>query len=413
MTTLSELCTSVDYGYTASASDDPSAGPKYLRITDIVPDSINWATVPHCEIEDHKRDKFLLDEGDIVIARTGATVGYAKQIWARPEGATFASYLVRFRPNPAKVDAYYLGQVVQSATFKKWVKSVAGGAAQPNANAKLLGSFDVELPSLGIQRSIACIMKVLDDLLGSNRRRIEILEEMARLLYREWFVHFRFPGHEDVKMVDSDLGPIPEGWDVARLSDLVSTQYGYTESANTNPVGPRYLRGMDMNKSSFIDWSSVPFCPISEPDRQKFAVQVGDVFVIRMADPGKVGICEWDVDAVFASYLVRLRPTEDRITPYYLFFTLSDEPYQGWVTGASTGSTRKSVSAKVMTEPSIVVPCTEALKRFDEAVRPVRSLLNTLLEQSALIRQARDLLLPQLVSGELEVSELDSDLVAM
>ena len=131
MTTLSELCTSVDYGYTASASDDPSAGPKFLRITDIVPDSINWATVPHCEIEDHKRDKFLLDEGDIVVARTGATVGYAKQIWARPEGATFASYLVRFRPDPAKVDPYYLGQIIQSAVFKKWVKSVAGGPHNP------------------------------------------------------------------------------------------------------------------------------------------------------------------------------------------------------------------------------------------------------------------------------------------
>ena len=122
-----------------------------------------------------------------------------------------------------------------------------------------------------------------------------------------------------------------------------------------------------MNKTSFIDWSTVPFCPISEPDRQKFAVQVGDVFVIRMADPGKVGICERDVDAVFASYLVRLRPTDDRIPHYYLFFTLSDDTYQGWVTGASTGATRKSVSAKVMTEPSVVVPCTSVLEQFDDA----------------------------------------------
>ena len=165
MTTLSELCTCVDYGYTASASDDPSSGPKFLRITDIVPESITWATVPHCEIEDRKRKKYLLDEGDIVVARTGATVGYAKQIWARPEGATFASYLVRFRPDAAKVDPYYLGQIVQSTAFKKWVKSVAGGAAQPNANAKLLGSFDIELPNLDIQRSVANILRFLDDLI--------------------------------------------------------------------------------------------------------------------------------------------------------------------------------------------------------------------------------------------------------
>ena len=220
------------------------------------------------------------------------------------------------------------------------------------------------------------------------------------------------PGHEGVELVESDLGLIPEAWDVARLSDLVSTQYGYTESANTDPVGPHYLRGMDMNKTSFIDWSSVPFCPISESDRQKFAVQVGDVFVIRMADPGKVGICELEVDAVFASYLVRLRPTEDRITPYYLFFTLIDEPYQGWVTGASTGATRKSVSAKVMTEPSVVVPCTEVLERFDDAVHPVRSLLNNLLARNALLRKARNLLLPRLVSGELDVLELGLELKA-
>ena len=222
MTALADLCVSVDYGYTASASDDPATGPKFLRITDIVPDSIDWATVPHCEIEERKRDKFLLDEGDIVVARTGATVGYAKQIWARPQGTTFASYLVRFRPDTDKVDPYYLGQIVQSSSFKRWVKSVAGGAAQPNANAKLLGSFDVLLLSRDDQRSVGTVLRAVDDLIENNRRRIEILEEMARLLYREWFVHFRFPGHEDVKLVDSDLGPIPEGWRAGKFSDLVS-----------------------------------------------------------------------------------------------------------------------------------------------------------------------------------------------
>ena len=213
MTTLAELCISVDYGYTARASENPAAGPKFLRITDIVPGSIDWATVPHCEIEDRKRSRYLLDEGDIVVARTGATVGYAKQIWARPGGATFASYLVRFRPDTAKVDPYYLGQIVQSASFKKWVKSVAGGAAQPNANAKLLGSFDVPLLSLDNQRHAGAVLRAIEELVENNRRRIGILEGMARLLYREWFVYFRYPGHEDVELVDSDLGPIPEGWE--------------------------------------------------------------------------------------------------------------------------------------------------------------------------------------------------------
>ena len=314
-------------------------------------------------------------------------------------------YVQNFKGNHERFIAYLLESLDLAA--------LVSSAAVPGINRNHLHPLQVRVPDLYLQETIAATLGAFDDLIQNNRRRIEVLEGMARLLYREWFVRFRYPGHEGVELVDSDLGPIPEGWEVARLSDLVSTQYGYTESANPDPVGPRYLRGMDMNKTSFIDWSTVPFCPISEPDRQKFAVQLGDVFVIRMADPGKVGICEREIDAVFASYLVRLRPTDGRITQYYLFFTLSDDAYQGWVTGASTGATRKSVSAKVMTEPYVVVPCPGVLEEFDDSVHPVRRLMNNLLEQNAVLREARDLLLPRLVSGELDVSELGLDLMAV
>jgi type I restriction enzyme S subunit len=234
---------------------------------------------------------------------------------------------------------------------------------------------------------------------------------MAQAIYREWFVRFRFPGHEDATSVDSPLGPIPEDWDVVRLADVVSTQYGYTESASSTPVGPRYLRGMDINKHSFIDWSTVPYCPIEREAQAKFRIESGDVFVIRMADPGKVGMCEVDVDAVFASYLVRLRPVVGRITPYVLFFTLRGDNYQDWITGASTGATRKSVSAKVMTEPQIVLPPVEAQQQFDEHVQPLRAMLNGLIEQSSGLAAIRDLLLPKLVNGQIDVSDLDLDAV--
>ena len=159
------------------------------------------------------------------------------------------------------------------------------GTSVPGFNLGQLKEIPVRLPPLAIQQDISRALRSFDDLIENNRQRIKILEEIARLLYREWFVDFRFPGHEDVELVSSDFGLIPEGLDYARLSDLVSTQYGYTESASLDQVGPRFLRGMDINKTSFIDWSFVPFCPVSEFDRQKFAVQVGDVFVIRMADP--------------------------------------------------------------------------------------------------------------------------------
>src|SRR5262249_9810148 len=155
---------------------------------------------------------------------------------------------------------------------------------------------------------------------------------------------------------------------------------------------------------SYIDWDTVPYCPIDAHERQRFAVVPGDVFVIRMADPGKVGICETPVDAVFASYLVRLRPADGRITPYYLFFTVSDDAYQAWATGASTGTTRKSLSAKAMTEPVVIVPPVELQTTFDDVAIPIRSELNMLVEQCAALRQTRDLILPKLITGQIDVS---------
>lgn len=126
-----------------------------------------------------------------------------------------------------------------------------------------------------------------------------------------------------------------------------------------------------------------------------------------MADPGKVGIVESPVDAVFASYLVRLRSTEPRFPPYLLFHYLSSEVYQQWVTGSSTGSTRKSASAAVLTEPRVAVPPVDISERFERDVQGLRAELIQLVEQSAALASTRDLLLPRLVTGRLDISELD------
>ena len=113
---LREICDSVNYGYTASAKPEP-IGPKFLRITDIVPNRIDWSAVPHCKITEKNLSKYLLEKGDVVIARTGATTGYAKRI-RTDHKAVFASYLVRIRVN-SKYDSRYVGFVVESDEYKR------------------------------------------------------------------------------------------------------------------------------------------------------------------------------------------------------------------------------------------------------------------------------------------------------
>lgn len=292
------------------------------------------------------------------------------------------------------------------------IKTQTYGAVFDTITIKSFENIRIPLPPLPIQRKVAAILSAYDDLIEKNTRRIQILEEMAQLIYREWFVHYRFPGHENVKMVDSgtEFGEIPEGWEVLPLSELVETQYGYTASAQNEPIGPKFLRGMDINKSSYIDWSSVPYCEIPDNVIDKFQLKIGDIVIIRMADPGKVGIIEQEVNAIFASYLVRLIIKTSRISPYFLFYFLYDEKYQGYITGASTGTTRKSASAGVLIGVDILCPSTKIMDEYNAQISSLRDLMNNLIMQNNNLRTTRDLLLPKLISGEIDVSELDIEI---
>ena len=287
------------------------------------------------------------------------------------------------------------------------LKRFNSGAGVPTLNRNHLDTLVVKIHDRQNQQKIASILSAYDDLIENNLRRIKISEEMAQTIYREWFVKFRFPGHQKVKMVNSPLGKIPEGWEIKRLGELVETQYGYTESAQETRIGPKFLRGTDINKNPYVDWENVPYCPISKEEYPKFKLGVDDIVVIRMADPGKVAIVEVGIDAVFASYLVRLKISNKFITPYYLFYFLLSETYQGYISGASTGTTRKSASAGVIVGIDILIPPKSILEKFQSAVLPLRKMLNNLLAKNAVLRQTRDLLLPKLISGELDASELE------
>ncbi len=181
----------------------------------------------------------------------------------------------------------------------------------------------------------------------------------------------------------------------------------YTESATEDEVGPKFVRGKDINKTSYVDWNTVPFCPIDSKRHAKYQLDLGDILVIRMADPGKVAIIEKNIDSVFASYLIRLKLSATLLSPYFLFYTLLDNRYQNYVVGASTGTTRKSASAGVLTDFKLIIPTKKIRKQFEAVIAQLRKTLNNLLEKNATLRQTRDILLPKLISGEIDVFELD------
>ena len=304
-----------------------------------------------------------------------------------------ALYVQDFKGNDRRFSAYFLKSVLAGTTSDK--------AAVPGVNRNDLHARKVTVTrDTGQQSAIASILSAYDDLIENNRRRIQLLEQAARLLYREWFVHLRFPGHEHVTIADG----VPEGWEKKHLSELLNTQYGFTETATDEPIGPKFLRGKDINKTSYIDWSTVPYCPEDRLDFRKYALHVDDIVVIRMADPGKVAIVESELKAIFASYLVRLTLKEKVSIPaLYLFYVLSDDLYQGFISGASGGSTRKSASAKLLVDFDALIPPYSIASLFIDQIQPIRDQIRTLVEQNTRSKAARDLLLPRLMNGDVAV----------
>jgi len=385
----------IQYGYTASAKLKP-VGPKFLRITDIVPDIIDWNSVPFCQINHSDYEKYKLKPGDIVIARTGATAGYAKLIRKKVD-AVFASYLIRLTPKSSKALPEYLGRVIESSTFKEFIDLVKGGSAQPQANAPVIKRFQLALPPKQTQAQIAAVLSTYDDLIENNTRRIAILEEMAQALYREWFVHFRFPGHEDVEMVaveggngNGGNGCLPKGWEILQFGD-VSLNFdkkrvplSVKERNTFQGVYPYYGASgiIDHVKDYLFDGT---YLLISEDGANLETRKTPIAFVAH----GKF----WVNNHAHVVQGKSPMPTE------FLRLHIANSDISGFITGAA----QPKLSQRNLNIIPVIVPTKKLLSRFSEIVDPMMEQIKLLSEKDANLRQTRDLLLPRLISGELDV----------
>ncbi len=389
----------LQYGYTAT-SKKINVGPKYLRITDIVKDTIDWDNVPFCKIEEKKISKYLLNIGDIVVARTGNTVGYAKLI-RKDTFAVFASYLIRIQLNQTKADPNYVGRLIESNIFKKYIHSMKSGAAQPNANAEVIGRFQFCLPPLKTQQKIASILSTYDDLIENNNRRIAILEEMAQKLYREWFVKFRFPGYEEVKMVESELGLIPEGWEVVKLSEVAKVN-PESITARTAPESIKYIDISSVGTGSIDNVKEILFSESPSRARRKVAHQDIIWATVRPNRKQYAYIVNPEEDTIVSTGFAVIRA--EKIPSSYLYFAVTTENYVNYLVNNASGSAYPAVNVNEFKNSDILQPPDMLLQQYAEVVDTFLSTIENLSKRNANLKDQRDLLLPKLISGKIEVS---------
>jgi len=397
---LRDICDRIDYGYTASAKREP-VGPKFLRITDIVPDLIDWSTVPYCEIDNKSRGKYALLKDDIVLARTGATTGYAKRI-RRHIDSVFASYLVRIRVN-GEHDPAFVGHIVESDVYKRFIQANLGGSAQPQANAQVLTSFPMSLPPLPTQRRIASILSAYDDLIENNTRRIAILEEMAQSLYREWFVHFRLPGHEHVPLVDSPLGPVPEGWEIAKLSDFGRVITGKTPSKQVKEYFGGFMPFIklpDMHGNMFCLATGEGLSEQGMASQRNKTLPTNSICVSCIGTAGIVTITSQPSQTNQQINSIVLTDLADREYLYCAITCLRETINQYGANGATMVNLNKAKFESLQ----VVRADIRLLRQFHDAASGMFDSVRTLQAKNANLRRTRDLLLPKLITGNTDVT---------
>ena len=405
--TLLEPLTLRDYAL--GIYDGPHATPKessegaiFLGIKNITDDGrLDFSEVRHVSEDEFPRwtRRVTPQPGDVVLTYEATLHRYA----VIPEGfrGCLGRRIALVRPDPEKADSRFLLYYFLSDGWRRVVESfVITGATVDRIPLEKLPEFPAALPKLSVQRIIASTLSAYDDLIENNRRRMVLLEEAARLLYQEWFVRLRFPGHEHTRLVNGR----PVGWERKPLMELCkSLDYGYTASAEREQVGPKFLRITDI-VPSVIDWASVPHCQIQDERRETLRLEEGDIVVARTG--ATVGYAKRlhkrHPETVFASYLVRLRLKAEVDNIMVGVFVESDT-YKNYVRSRVGGAAQPNANARVLAAAEILVPLPGIQRHFHELVEPFIDESEVLQLQNEKLKTARDLLLPRLIDGEIAV----------
>ncbi|MGM5008189.1 restriction endonuclease subunit S [Rhizobium sp. 969_B3_N1_2] len=327
-TQLGELSEAIDYGVTASANfSDGDA--KFLRITDIQDNKVDWATVPYCAAPAKKLANAMLRDGDIVFARTGATTGKSFLLKKPPSHAVFASYLIRVRPSE-DIHPAYLAHFFDTPDYWRQIKAKAQGAAQEGVNASKLASLEIPFPPLYEQRRVAAILDKADQLRQKRRQAIALLESLTQSIFLEMF---------------GDLAASTDRWPRLPLSEVAEIGSGITKGRKTNTTSTievPYLAVANVQDKA-LNLATVKTIEATPSEIEKYKLEANDLLLTEGGDPDKLGRGTlWRGElplAIHQNHIFRVRFTSAQIDPLYA----------NWVIGSEYGKRYFLKSAKQTT----------------------------------------------------------------
>jgi len=380
-------------------SEQMGRGVPLINVKDITGSHrIDSANLDRVEIETN--DKMFAKEGDIFFVRSSVKldgIALSAKLMPSDSKTIHCGFVIRFRPTVDELCTDYLLYLLRSHEYRERLKGLSGGAAIVNISQSVLKRLSIPLPSLPQQERIASILSAYDDLIENNRRRIQLLEQAARLLYREWFVHLRFPGHEHVKIKDG----VPEGWE--------KTTIGSVSSFISRGITPKYdeeAPGIVLNQKCIrnqrVDMGLSRRQSKEAPSNK--IVRHGDV-LINSTGQGTLGRVAQFFGSIenctVDSHITIARPYEDLPVRLYGHHVASMEDFLATMGRGATNQTE--LSKDTVSEIPFFRPPHLLVEQFEAFTKETSGQVQNLMQRNTMLAKARDLLLPRLMNGGVAV----------
>lgn len=393
-TTLGEISSNIQtgpFGSQLHQSDYSENGIPVVMPKDILNGHVSDISIARVPEEYANRlNRHKIEPGDILYSRRG-DVGRCAFTTDIEAGWLCGTGCLRVTIDQRKAIPKFVFYQLQKTETIGWVEKHAVGSTMLNLNTSILSNVPIQIPSIDKQRFIVGVLSAYDNLIENNQKQIKLLEEAAQRLYKEWFVDLRFPGHENTKIIDG----VPEGWSVQSINDIAEYINGYAfKPSDWGNLGKPIIKIKEMGSGIASDTPRNP----GESIPERYNVTAGDILFSWSATlSAKI----WDEeDGLLNQHLFKVIPHGGVSREFVLQSILKtlDE-----FSNLTTGSTMKHIQRGKLKEVHIIVPNEQMMHIYESISEPSREQILKLKKRIVILQEARDRLLPKLMSGEIEV----------
>jgi type I restriction enzyme S subunit len=393
--------------------DDCAGAVRLLRGDNVGQGTLRWDGAKHWpEAERAEYSQFELRERDVILAmdRPWIEAGL-KYAWVRSadQPCFLVQRVTRMRGiNGLSTD--YLRYVIGSQEFTAHVKSITTGVNVPHISGGDIKRFRFLMPPPAQQASITSILGAYDDLIEVNLRRIALLEEIARRLFEEWFVRFRFPGHESCAMIETKDGPLPQGWHRDRLDEVAKVNADTIRPANApERIGYVDIASVVRGDIQAVEWQAFA----DAPGRARRRVRDGSIIwsMVRPNRRSHALVIDPDDNLIVSTGFAVLDPRG--ISSDYLYQYVTTDAFVGYLVGNATGAAYPAVTGATFERALVLLPPMQLDREFSRIVDPMMRQVDALRKTNVRLSASRNLLLPRLISGEFDIPTAEHELEAV